>query len=124
MKSTKSITQEILNILNEGYVFPQNVKEEEDFEASVNSDIKVPSEEPIDTVGVEDDEFSVPEQDGGKTDEFSSKIKDMRKSAMIALAELDPEVDTEKCKLMKNIYEACDKFLYGKSEQKIQNNKQ
>lgn len=109
MDDIKTITKEILKTLNESYVFPKNISEDE-----VPSELKdTDSELPFNEKEVDDVKPS------GSND-FDNKIKEMRKSSMIMLAELDPTSEESKYKLMKSIYEACDKFLYSnKSEEKI-----
>lgn len=90
--------------INESYVFDERKLESNDDQKAQNKRIDINNENV-----------------GGNVD---SKIEQIRKTAILLLSDIDPSLNQESYKLVKNIWDSCDKYLLKDNKmQKEQNNK-
>lgn len=103
-----SIINKINSNLNESYIFNSEKTVENEQE---------PETEEVEPIEIESDEVEVEPE--GKS-EFIEKIKEFRKMALDIISSLDLNAQEEEYKIMKTIWDNCDKLT---SKNKIQNNK-
>lgn len=111
IREIREIMNDINSIINESYVF--NSKQEEirpqKQESSIEPNQVSPSVPEVNKTNIE----------SGSVD---TEINKMRKISIQLLSNLDPSEDTETYKLVKGIWDSCDKYLTKDNIQKPKNN--
>jgi len=111
-KEIREIMDDIKHIITESYVFGQK-----------NSDLTTEDDDLSAELGGLNDRVGSQEQpkSGGSID---NEVKEMRKIALSVIGNLTPQDDPEAYKLVKTIWDSCDKFLSKdiKDQKQTQNN--
>ena len=113
-KEIREIMNDIDQIMNESYVMgktPQQVIPEGGDDIDSNGGI--PSEE---SKGIDNSNLGPK-----KSVNIDKEIADMRKIAITLLADLNPLSNPEESKIVKSIWDSCDKFLIKDKQPKEQN---
>lgn len=111
-KEIREIMNDIKHMINESYVFGQK-----------NSDLTTEDDDLSAELGGLNDRVSSQSQKGSMGG-IDNEVKEIRKIALSVIGNLTPQDDQEAYKLVKTIWDSCDKFLSKdiKDKKQTQNN--
>lgn len=118
-KEIREIIDDIKNIINESYVFDEQqpqLKVQPNMQQK-NQSINTPIQEDPDNK----EDFNI-KGDNLSSNDFDTKITQIRKIAIQLMTGLDPSSDSESYRLIKGIWDSCDKYLIKDSISKPKNN--